>query len=198
MRVEEQFQELFQTCHDERNVEAGQVLIAEPFLQGRHFSRAVVYMVEHGERGSVGFVLNKPLHDAIGEVIRDLAGINLPLYAGGPVEPSRLYYFHRCPGIKDSVVLTGGIYRGGDFKTLASLLRDGKVRSDEVRFFAGYSGWDASQLRGELKENTWLTGEITPEQFFSLPNERLWEDSMNALGGKYRVWSTFPRDPMMN
>jgi putative transcriptional regulator len=198
MRVEEQFQELFRTCHDGRDVEAGQVLIAEPFLQGRHFSRAVVYMVEHGEGGSVGFVLNKPLHDTIGEVIRDLVGIKLPLYAGGPVEQSRLYYLHRCPWIKHSVVLPGGICWGGDIETLLRLLRDGKARPDEVRFFAGYSGWGTDQLREELKENTWLIGEITPEQVFTLGDERLWEDSMNALGGKYRLWSTFPRDPFEN
>jgi putative transcriptional regulator len=184
--------------HGEGHVEVGRVLIAEPFMQGRHFSRSVIYMVEHGEGGSVGFVLNKPLHRAVAGLVPGLKGIECPVYAGGPVEPGRLYYLHLRPGIKGSISLPGGVYWGGDFEVLTGMLREGAIRPGDVRFFAGYSGWAGGQLAGELKGHSWLTGEIDAAALFSLPNEHLWEESTRALGGKYRVWANFPEDPVMN
>ncbi|MEI3154632.1 MAG: YqgE/AlgH family protein [Odoribacter sp.] len=87
---------------------------------------------------------------------------------------------------------------GGKFVTLARMLKDGKILPEEIRFFAGYSGWDAGQLERELEENTWMVGDITQEKFFEQPHGDLWESSMSELGGRYRIWANFPKDPIMN
>ena len=34
--------------------------------------------------------------------------------------------------------------------------------------------------------------------FFEIPNDNLWEASMSGLGGRYRIWANFPKDPIMN
>jgi putative transcriptional regulator len=196
--VEEKFHELFQMRHEDWKAGVGRVLIAGPFLRGEHFSRSVVYMVTHDGGGSVGFVLNKPLHGLAGELVGDLAGLDLPLYAGGPVEPSNLYYLHRRPEIKQAIRLPGGVCWGGDFGELVGLLREGRMSTREVRFFVGYSGWSAGQLQGEIEDHSWLTGEIEADGIFSLPNRRLWEDSMRSLGAKFRLWASFPVDPREN
>ena len=59
--MDEQFQDLFKIRRNRKKVEIGNILIAEPFLQGKYFSRSVIFMVEHDEKGSIGFVLNKPM-----------------------------------------------------------------------------------------------------------------------------------------
>ena len=196
--MDEQFQDLFKIRRNRKKVEIGNILIAEPFLQGKYFSRSVIFMVEHDEKGSIGFVLNKPMAYTTSDLVTELAGLEYPVYIGGPVEQNQLYYLHNRAEVEDALQIVPGIYWGGDFSKLTRLLQEGKIQPGEVRFFAGYSGWDAGQLDRELDENSWMVGDITPARFFEIPNDNLWEASMSGLGGRYRIWANFPKDPIMN
>lgn len=196
--MDEQFQDLFKIRRNRKKVEIGNILIAEPFLQGKYFSRSVIFMVEHDEKGSIGFVLNKPMAYTTSDLVTELAGLEYPVYIGGPVEQNQLYYLHNHVEVEDALQIVPGIYWGGDFSKLTRLLQEGKIQPGEVRFFAGYSGWDAGQLDRELDENSWMVGDITPARFFEIPNDNLWEASMSGLGGRYRIWANFPKDPIMN
>ena len=196
--MEKEFQDLFQIRHNNDRVEVGKVLIAEPFLEGKYFNRSVVYMVEHDDSGSVGFVLNKPLPYTASELVKELEGIYYPVYIGGPVERNQLYYIHRRNDVPDSVQIADGVYWGGDFKALTEMLQAGKIAQEEIRFFDGYSGWTEKQLESELKENSWMVGTILTNVLFSVPNEGLWEQAMSSLGGKHRLWANFPEDPILN
>ena len=196
--MDEQFQDLFKIRRNRKKVEIGNILIAEPFLQGKYFSRSVIFMVEHDEKGSIGFVLNKPMAYTTSDLVTELAGLEYPVYIGGPVEQNQLYYLHNHAVVEDALQIVPGIYWGGDFSKLTRLLQEGKIQPGEVRFFAGYSGWDAGQLDRELDENSWMVGDITPARFFEIPNDNLWEASMSGLGGRYRIWANFPKDPIMN
>ena len=197
--MDEQFQDLFKIRRNRKKVETGNILIAEPFLQGKYLSRSVIFMVEHdSDKGSVGFVLNKPMAYHTSDLVTELAGLELPVYIGGPVEQNQLYYLHIHPEVEDALPITEGIYWGGDFEALVKMLREGKILPGEIRFFAGYSGWEAGQLERELEENTWMIGDIKRKRFFDLPNENIWETSMSELGERYRIWANFPKDPIMN
>ncbi len=196
--MDEQFQDLFKIRRNRKKVEVGNILIAEPFLQGKYFSRSVIFMVEHDEKGSVGFVLNKPMAYTTSELISELSGVDYPVYIGGPVEPNQLYYIHRHPELENALHIINGIYWGGDFSQLTEMLKKGDIPAEEIRFFAGYSGWETGQLERELEENTWMIGDITRERFFEIPNEHIWEMSMSELGERYRIWANFPKDPIMN
>lgn len=196
--MDEQFQDLFKIRGNRKKLEIGNILIAEPFLEGKYFSRSVIFMVEHDEKGSIGFVLNKPMSFTTSDLVTELAGVDFPVYIGGPVEQNQLYYLHKHPELEDALPVVDGIYWGGDFAVLAQMLQEDKIQPGEIRFFAGYSGWDAGQLERELEENTWMIGDITNKKFFELPNTDLWESSMSELGGRYRIWANFPKDPIMN
>lgn len=196
--MDEQFQDLFKIRRNRKKIEIGNILIAEPFLEGKYFSRSVVFIVEHDENGSIGFVLNKPMSFTASDLVTELAGVDFPVYIGGPVEQNQLYYLHTHPELEDALHIADGIYWGGDFIELTRMLKEGKISSDEIRFFAGYSGWEARQLERELEENTWMIGDFTRKKFFELPSDELWESSMSELGGRYRIWANFPKDPIMN
>jgi putative transcriptional regulator len=196
-RVEEQFLELLQTRHNGQNAKVGQLLVAEPFLQGHHFHRSVIYLVEHGENGSVGFVLNKQLHENVGKIVPELQGIKNPLFMGGPLEPSRLYTLHDIPGIEGAVAVKKDLFWGGNIEAIAAALRDKSRSLLYATFFAGYCGWGANQLFEEIKEGTWLIGKIQPYELHHRDNTKLWTQSITALGGKYRLWATFPEDPFL-
>ena len=46
----------------------GILLIADPFLKDPNFLRTVVFLCEHNEEGSFGFVLNKKYDHPLGEL----------------------------------------------------------------------------------------------------------------------------------
>ncbi len=56
---------------DVKKLKAGQLLIAEPFLGDPTFARAVILLCEHGDEGSVGFILNKPTELTLGDLLRN-------------------------------------------------------------------------------------------------------------------------------
>ena len=49
-------------------IKAGDILIAKPFLQDGHFKRSVIYLCEHNNEGSLGFITNK----SHGMILRDI------------------------------------------------------------------------------------------------------------------------------
>lgn len=113
--MDEQFQDLFKIRRNRKKVEIGNILIAEPFLEGKYFSRSVVLIVEHDEKGSIGFVLNKPMIYSTSDLVTELSEIEHPVYVGGPVEQNQLYYIHTHSELEDALHIANGIYWGGDF-----------------------------------------------------------------------------------
>lgn len=196
--MDEQFQDLFKIKPNRKNIAVGDILIAEPFLEGRYFSRSVVYVVEHDGKGSIGFVLNKPMSYTTSDLVGELKGLEFPVYLGGPVEQNQLYYLHTHPELPDALHIADGIYLGGDFGELTRFLKEGQISPQEIRFFAGYSGWESGQLKKELEENSWMVGSMGRDRLFQLPWAELWEKSMSDLGGRYKIWANFPEDPIMN
>ena len=57
--MKENWEDLFRVRYNGLPPVGGRVLVAEPFLRDGGFGRSVVYLTDHNEEGSVGFVLNK-------------------------------------------------------------------------------------------------------------------------------------------
>ena len=106
--MDEQFQDLFKIRRNRKKVEIGNILIAEPFLQGKYFSRSVIFMVEHDEKGSIGFVLNKPMAYTTSDLVTELAGLEYPVSIGGNVEKNQLYYLHNHAEVEDALQIVQG------------------------------------------------------------------------------------------
>ena len=175
------------------------LLIAEPFLKDSNFMRSVVYICRHSEEGSFGFVLNKPYPQTLDELIMGLDGFPIPVYAGGPVQPDTIHFLHQYPDlIPDSYKIAEDIYWGGDFETVKTLIRENILAPDKIKFFIGYSGWEQAQLENEMKENSWLTATSNRRIIFELPPENIWKESLEHLGGKYKIMINFPTDPQLN
>jgi putative transcriptional regulator len=138
----------------------GQLLVAEPSIIGDiSFNRSVILLAEHNKEGSVGFILNKPLKYTIKDLVPDIDA-NFKIYNGGPVEQDNLYFIHNVPElITNSIEISSGIFWGGDFELTRSLINEGKIKKDNVRFFLGYTGWDTMQLENEMETNSWIIAE---------------------------------------
>ncbi len=177
----------------------GRILIADPFLRGPYFGRSIILLTEYGAQGAVGFVLNKTNNLYPDEVIEELLSFKGELHIGGPVASDTLHFIHtlgdKVPG---SARITDTIWWGGDFEVLKSLLNNHEANFEQVKFFAGYSGWSPSQLEGESDENSWIVTEIDDSMIMSNNVDDIWKKSMESLGDVYKTWSGFPEDPSFN
>jgi putative transcriptional regulator len=180
--------------------EKGRILIAEPFLPGSYFNRSIVLLVSYSKQGAVGFILNKKVDYPIDELVAEFPDFESQLYIGGPVGTDSIFFIHSLgEAIPGSLHIVGNLYWGGDFEVLKQQIRLGLVSSGQVRFFLGYSGWDAGQLDEEIRENSWLVAESSEELVLKAPNEKdLWLETVKQLGGKYSLWENFPENPSLN
>lgn len=182
------------------SVHKGHLLIADPnALNDLTFSRSVLLLSEHTPRGSVGFILNKPLHLTLKDIFPEL-DLNFRVYNGGPVEQENLYFIHNIPDIiTNSVEISDGIYWGGDFEVLLRLLKEHKIKRTNIRFFLGYSGWEADQLETELEMDHWLVVKNSYQQkLLQVPSPMIWKELITKLGEKYLIWANAPENPVMN
>ncbi len=179
----------------------GKILIAEPFLPGSYFNRSIVLLVTHSDKGAVGFILNKKVDYPINDIVSDFPEFNADIYIGGPVSTDSIYFLHSLGDqIPGSIHVKGNLYWGGDFEKLKEQIAQGLVSPDQIKFFMGYSGWDAGQLEEELEENTWLVSDIKQDLVLSssVSKKHMWVDVVKNLGGKYSLWENFPENPSLN
>src|SRR5690349_21032009 len=165
-----------------------QLLVAMPGLDDPHFAQTVTLICEHGERGALGIVLNKPLSMRLSEV---LAQMKLPPHThaigeqivlrGGPVHQDRGFVLHRPGGAWESThKISDSIQVTTSRDVLAAMARG---EGPENAFIAlGYAQWGAGQLEQELKDNSWLTLPLNEAVLFELPYEDRWLAAWRSLG----------------
>ena len=178
----------------------GHLLIAEPSTIGDlSFNRSVILLADHNDEGSVGFILNKPLGYTIHDLIPEIRG-NFKIYNGGPVEQDNLYFIHNIPElIPDSIEISNGIYWGGDFESTKDLINKGLIKRTNIRFFLGYTGWEAHQLDEELEDNSWIVSENSyNNKIIGKSSTSFWKEKIMELGGDYLIWSNAPENPALN
>lgn len=177
----------------------GILLIAEPFLKDPNFMRTVVFLCDHQEEGSFGFVINKLFDHTLDELMNDLDELKLPVFYGGPMQMDTIHFLHQYPDlIPGSYEVLDGIYWGGDFETAISMIRNGSISPDKIRFYIGYSGWGSGQLDDELREKSWLTVQGSRKLVFHKNANEIWKDALKVLGGEYEALANYPIDPQLN
>ena len=192
---------LFQVESNKEFTRQGSLLIAAPFLRDYQFSRTVILMVEHNEEGSMGIILNKNFSNlmTLNEVVPELASLPpIPLYKGGPVGRDTLFYLHTLSYLKDALPLGNGLYLNGDFNQMQQYILSGAPTQGVARFFMGYAGWQKGQLKQEMKQNTWIVNNESQVDLLNMYLRDLWQEALCDMGGKYMIWSRYPKYPFMN
>jgi len=169
----------------------GQLLIAAPQLVD-YFRRSVVLVLDHGDEGAMGVVLNRPTETEVADAVPDLArlaGHGDVLHAGGPVEPEAVFALGDF-GDPEQV--------GTPVMGAVGLLDPDRPDPDlrRLRVFAGYAGWGPGQLDAELAADAWLTSPAAPEDPFA--DGDLWPVVLGRMGGAYALMASMPADPRLN
>ena len=178
----------------------GSLLLSEPFVGDPNFERPVILLCSHSEEeGSFGLVLNRTSNLKLSDVLDlDEEEFDVELGVGGPVQYNTLHYVHRLPDLPQAVKLEEGLYWGGDFELLRSMISTGLINSEDIKFFLGYSGWTSGQLQEEIDKNVWIVNNNAANKLFKLGSDTLWRNVLREMGGKFKVLSNYPVDPRLN
>lgn len=184
---------------NQKDIKAGRVLLAEPFMRDNNFKRSAVVLCEHTEEGSLGFVMNKPLNMKINELLADFPEFEAEVFFGGPVQTDTIHYVHNVGDLlDDSVQIMDGIYWGGDFDKLKILIETKLIQPANIRFFVGYTGWSSGQLWEEMQYKSWVLTDMHANYLFKSKYPQLWQEAMNHKGGVFTVIARIPDSPDWN
>jgi putative transcriptional regulator len=178
---------------------AGQLLVATPLLGDPNFDRTVVLMLEHSEDGAMGLVLNRPSDLPVTDILPDwaaLASQPSEVFHGGPVSTDSALALVRTSGgpvigVRQLPHEVGVV----DLDTPTELVQDAVTA---LRVFAGYAGWGAGQLEGEVEEGAWFVVDTLPDDAFTSDPERLWRRVLRRQPHPLSLVASFPRDPALN
>jgi putative transcriptional regulator len=183
--------------------EPGTLLAASPDMLDPHFMHTVVLIAQHTEEGAYGLVLNRFTGITVDQVFPEhplLADLTFPVFWGGPVSLDTLQFLHRAPeAVPGGLDLGGGLYLGGDFDALASLLAsetDGAAK--RVRLLLGYSGWGRKQLEDELALGSWMPAPLVADLAFEEDQEATWRKALGLLGAVGQELADQPPDVSWN
>ncbi len=182
---------------------AGRLLIATPgVLEDPNFRRTVVLMLEHGENGGLGVVLNRPSQTPVLEPFPDWDSYTTSppvLFVGGPVSQQMIIALgkprpgERPEGFQEVLPdrRVGTVDLSRDPFALAAHL-------EHLRVFAGYAGWSRGQLEAEIDAGAWFVADAEPWDAFSPEPDGLWRDVLRRQGGTIAYFADFPADPRWN
>ena len=172
-------------------------LIAMPGLEDAVFSKSVVYVCEHSERGALGLVINKPADmkmPALFEKVdlplqrRDLT--DSPVFQGGPVQTERGFILHEPVYVSadnksdtlyaSTLTIPGGLEMTTSKDVLEAM--SSGAGPQKVLVSLGYSAWGEGQLETELGENSWLTVSADHAVIFDTPVAERYDRALGLLG----------------
>lgn len=168
-----------------------------------NFERSVILLVQHGPDGALGLVLNQPTGASVRDAVamaEDVGDVECEtqegLYRGGPCE-GPLMVLHG-DALRGQERVLEGVYFSTDREFVEPAL-SGDLQP--VRFFAGYSGWGAGQLEGELAAGAWVVLQADASVVFE-PSGDPWRALIRVKKSSELLKQfgpqVLPKDPSMN
>ena len=173
---------------------SGQLLISKPAVHADAFDGTITLLLEHNDEGALGLILNRPSELLIEDAFpawATAASEPAVVFAGGPVERNTLIALGASPEADGDLVF--GLH------TLdLDVPTDAEPPIDRIRIFAGYAGWGAGQLEGEIANGAWWVVDGLVSDLFSATPFELWAEVLRRNGGELAWFAHFPDDASLN
>lgn len=161
------------------------LLLSMPQLNDENFGRTVVLLCEFASEGAFGLIINRPTEFPAATVVQlappVVAGNDLPLWIGGPVEPERGWILlSDARDNEEAREIVPGLFLSASPAVLRRVLESSMP--PPARVIAGYAGWGPGQLDQELSDSSWLMADVDADFVFNTPPAELWEAAMRRLG----------------
>jgi putative transcriptional regulator len=180
---------------------SGRLLVASPIMEDANFRRTVILMLDHGDDGALGLVVNRPMEVDVSSVLpawQPYTTAPRLLFQGGPVQLDSALGLVALPGNGAEPVgirLLIGSIGLVDLDAPPEVIASGLAG---LRIFAGYAGWAAGQLETEIAAGAWYVVDSEPRDAFTDSPERLWREVLRRQRGRLAMVSTYPDDPTHN
>jgi putative transcriptional regulator len=166
---------------------SGRLLVATAAMDDPTFTGAVVLLIEHGEQGSFGVMINRPTWIRPLEVFpqaAELAAYDGTLFRGGPVLPGTLLMLVRSAELaaRGAQPLFGDVFATTELELigeLEELTHDPRA----LRLFAGHAAWEPGGLESEVAEGIWQVAPARPDLVFSPDPSGLWRTLSRSDNG---------------
>lgn len=165
----------------------GRLLVATQEMRDPQFTKTVIYMLRHDERGALGLIINRPLGEmplsALGEGLAmegEAVEGSVHVHVGGPVGQTSPFILHSADLLLDQ---SETVEDGVAFTRHADMLRaiakgEGPKRS---LFILGYAGWGPGQLEAEFARGGWGDIPSDLEILFDGDDEAKWDWAISQL-----------------
>lgn len=169
----------------------GKLLVATPEINDDYFDRAVIYICEHTEQGTMGLMLNSPTDLSVMELLAkmDFLMANSRNYiedqlvlSGGPVNQDRGFILHTATTtpLAHSYPTENNLWLTTSGDILETL-----GRSDSPKHFVvclGCCTWRPQQLEQEIGQNDWLVAPYDLQTIFETGYLDRWVKANELLG----------------
>jgi len=184
----------------------GRLLVAVPRIdaevpEGDVFDRSVVLVLHHDEDGAHGLILNRPLNADVDSVLPGWQEhVTTPdcVFQGGPVSLDTALALASSTEQDDESLGIRSLF--GEM-CLVDLDAPPPIVAPVVtalRIYAGYAGWAAGQLEGEIEAGMWFVVDaLTTDAFSGDPGE-LWARVLRRQRNSLAFVANFPADPDVN
>lgn len=175
----------------------GKILVSNPF--DMHYNRSVALLVEHDDRGSIAFLLNKPTELVFSDLLPELYSPDLRVFKGGEEQLDTLHMFHNKPVELGGNEVAKGVWWGGSYENLKEIIQDGNYTPEEIKVMVGFLGWKEGELATQISNGGWYVADLLPEYVFDLNDKDLYTKIMTKMGGNFRVVANIvPVNPQLN
>jgi putative transcriptional regulator len=157
---------------------SGRLLVATAAMDDPTFTGAVVLLIEHGDQGTFGVMINRPTWIPPLEVFpqaAELAAYDGTLFRGGPVLPGTLLMLIRSAELaaRGAQPLFGDVFATTELELIAEL-EELAPDPRSLRLFAGHAAWEPGGLESEVAEGVWQVVPARPDLVFSPDPSGLW------------------------
>jgi len=178
----------------------GRLVVATPRLDDPNFYRCVVLVVEHGDDGALGLVVNRASTIDVDAPLSSWRGLVSPpvvLFTGGPVGQVAVIALARITGSTPAGAFQSIV---GDIGVLDLTVSTDTVRGaiGDLRIFTGYAGWGGGQLEAEIAHGGWFVVDAEPGDAFASGPDELWRAVLRRQPPPLRGYALYPADPSTN
>ncbi len=168
-------------------------MIAGPRLRDPNFFKTAVLMIEHGDEGALGIIINRPSSVSIANALGghfELPHTDDVVYVGGPVEPNALFIVHSADELSNGEPpILPGIYVGTNPEVFEEVVQRALCDEDGLPFrvYCGCAGWAPEQLESEINRGDWFATPANMDSLFDDDPYEVWDELVKEVYETHRL-----------
>lgn len=163
----------------------GSFLIASRALHDPNFVHSVILLLEYGEEGAMGVIINRPTQMGLATMLPEIESLERrtdTVWLGGPVSRWQMLLLARAESeIEGLRNVFDDVYLSASRVVLEGLLAE----DGEFRVYAGYAGWSPGQLEHEVARGSWHIFPGEAAMVFDEAPDELWRELVQRADVKW-------------